>query len=124
MTQSTFSCASASVSPRAIRRWTQYSKPVRSRPSRDAFFWGSPAFACAYWLAAQHAAGADPAETALDDLPAPLYDDGRGDALQPPLEVLLTERARAAAEQHGIVALAGGRNTTRIAAGGLFAFAE
>jgi type VI secretion system protein ImpC len=94
------------------------------RPSRDAFLWGSPAFACAYWLAAQHAAGADPAETALDDLPAPLYDDGRGDAVQPPLEVLLTERARAAAEQHGIVALAGGRNTTRIAAGGLFAFAE
>ncbi|HEY3518958.1 MAG TPA: type VI secretion system contractile sheath large subunit [Gammaproteobacteria bacterium] len=96
-----------------------------SRPSRDAFLWASPAFACAYWLAAQGAAGAeDSAETAIDDLPAPSFDDGRGDDVQPPLEVLLTERARAAAEQHGIVALAGGRNTTRIAAGGLFAFAE
>jgi len=94
------------------------------RPSHDAFLWASPAFVCAYWLAAQHAGGADAAETALDELPAPTFDDGRGDAVQPPLEVLLSERARAAAEQHGIVAIAGGRNTTRIAAAGLFAFAE
>jgi predicted component of type VI protein secretion system len=95
------------------------------RPDREAFLWGSPAFACAYWLAAQHAAGAEAAQTAIDDLPAPLYDDGRGgDAIQPPLELLLTQRARATAAQHGVVTLIGGHSTNRIATDGLFAFAE
>jgi type VI secretion system protein ImpC len=94
------------------------------RPSLAAFSWTSPAFACAYWLAAQHAAGSEAFDTSIDDLPAPLFDDGAGDAIQPPLEVLLTERARATAAQHGVVTLVGGRNTNRIATDGLFAWAN
>jgi type VI secretion system protein ImpC len=122
------------AAPRFLLRqpYGQRTDPIESfeleelppRPDRDAFLWGSPAFACAYWLATQHAAGADAAQTAIDDLPAPVYDDGSGDAVQPPLEVLLTERARTTAAQHGVVTLVGGSNTNRIATDGLFAFAE
>jgi hypothetical protein len=49
----------------------------------------------------------------------PPYHDGSGEAMQPPLEFLLGEAARAVIEQHGLIAFSGGRNQTRIAASSL-----
>lgn len=90
-----------------------------ARPSRDRFLWGNPAFVCALLLCQTrandalewpHAVGGD-----VLDLPAPIYDDGTGSAMQPPLEFLLGERARSIANQSGLIVFAGGSNTNRIA---------
>ena len=97
------------------------------RPQRDRFLWGNPAFACALLLAQAHTEdGARwPCRTAapITDLPAPIYDDGSGEAVQPPLEVVLNERARATAQQQGLIVFASGHNTNRIAADSLFSVA-
>jgi type VI secretion system protein ImpC len=81
------------------------------RPSSDAFFWGNPAFACAL-VAAE--AGATNAGADIGDLPMPIYRDGSGDAIQPPLEFQLGERAQATLAARGLIPLVGGRNTDRI----------
>jgi type VI secretion system protein ImpC len=102
---------------------------LRERPGRDAFLWGNPAFACAL-LMAQHGAhdGAarwpSTAGGEVADLPMPIYRDGGGEAIQPPLELLLNERARHAASERGLIPIAGGRNTNRIAVGMLQSFAS
>lgn len=88
------------------------------RPARDAFFWGNPAFACALL-----AAGAS-SDDGIGDLPMPIYDDGTGDAMQTPLELNLSERARTAAGERGLIAFAGGPNTNRIAAASLRTVAD
>lgn len=99
-----------------------------SRPERDRFLWGNPAFACALLLARAH--GRDgthwPSSTPapVSDLPTPRYDDGDGEAIQPPLEFILGERARATAEQRGLMVLVSGHNTNRIAADDLFPVGE
>jgi type VI secretion system protein ImpC len=79
-------------------------------PSRERFLWGNPAFACALLVGRADGTGSVP------DLPTPLYRDSGGDAIQPPLEFLLNERARAAVSRHGLVVFSGGRNTNRVAA--------
>jgi hypothetical protein len=44
----------------------------------------------------------------------PVYRDGSGDAIQPPVECLLGERAQVALAAHGLIPLVGGRNTDRV----------
>lgn len=100
-----------------------------ARPGRDAFLWANPGFACALLMAQQraHDGAAQWPSTAggdVPDLPMPIYRDGGGDAIQPPLERLLNERARHAASEGGLIPIAGGRNTNRIAVGVLQSFAS
>ena len=90
-----------------------------ARPERERFLWGNPAFACALLMARAHARG-DGAHWPnggggeVDDLPMPVYSDGGGEAVQPPIEHVLGERARATATERGLIALAGGANANRI----------
>jgi type VI secretion system ImpC/EvpB family protein len=100
----------------AIERFQFEELPVR--PQRERFLWGNPAFACALLAARAHARG-DAAYWpngggSVDDLPMPVYSDGGGEAVQPPIELVLGERARATATERGLIALAGGSNLNRI----------
>jgi type VI secretion system protein ImpC len=100
----------------AIERFEFEELPVR--PQRERFLWGNPAFACALLMAHAHALG-DAASWPngggnVDDLPMPIYSDGGGEAVQPPIELVLGERARATATERGLIALAGGSNANRI----------
>jgi type VI secretion system protein ImpC len=98
-----------------------------SRPARERFVWGNPAFACALIAARAHEAGGArwplPEAAAVEDLPAPLFDDGSGEAVQPPVEFLLSERAHAAAMHGGLMVAAGGRNVDYVSFSGLFPIA-
>ncbi len=97
------------------------------RPTREHFLWGNPAFACAWIQGKAHAVGGArwPLRQASDvrDLPMPPYYDGTGEAMQPPLEVLLGESARALAEQHGLIVFSGSQHQNRILTSALHAFA-
>lgn len=97
------------------------------RPAPERFVWANPAFPCALLMGQAHGRGGAewPSPTGGDvlDLPTPLYDDGTGEAIQAPLEFLLTERARVTAAQHGLIVFAGGRNTNRITAANLSSLA-
>jgi type VI secretion system protein ImpC len=89
------------------------------RPQSERFLWGNPAFACALLLARARAAGNAEFWPAggggsVDDLPMPVYSDGGGEAAQPPIELVLNERARAVMTERGLIAFAGGANTNRI----------
>jgi type VI secretion system protein ImpC len=92
-----------------VTRFAFEELPVR--PSSDCFLWGNPALACA--LVAVEAGGAD-AGGDVADLPMPIYRDGTGDAIQPPLEFQLGERAQVALAARGLIPLVGGRNTDRV----------
>ena len=47
-------------------------------------------------------------------MPAALYDDGTGQALQPPVEALLTERAIHRIQASGLIAVVGRRGGNSI----------
>ena len=101
----------------AIERFEFEELPVR--PERERFLWGNPAFACALLIARAHARGdgahwPNDGGGSVDDLPMPVYSDGGGEAVQPPIELVLGERARATATERGLIALAGGFNANRI----------
>jgi type VI secretion system ImpC/EvpB family protein len=93
----------------AATRFAFEELPVR--PDRESFLWGNPAFACAL-IAAR--TGVTEAGGEVNDLPMPVYGDGTGDAIQPPVEYLFGERAQATLATHGLIALVGGRNTDRV----------
>ncbi|MGH6914113.1 MAG: type VI secretion system contractile sheath domain-containing protein, partial [Geminicoccales bacterium] len=80
------------------------------RPDHESFLWGNPAFGCA-WLLAQARAGEGNATRELDEMPTVLYDDGTGQALKPPVEALLTERAINRMQASGLIAMTAHRNT-------------
>jgi predicted component of type VI protein secretion system len=115
------------ATPRISPRLPYGSKATRSSdlnsrsacpPERERFLWGNPAFACALLIARAHARG-DGAHWPsgggdVDDLPMPVYSDGGGEAVQPPIELVLGERARATATERGLIAFAGGFNANRI----------
>jgi len=110
-----------------VERFTFEELPVRA--DRDAFLWANPAFACALLMAqgrARDGAAVWPSTAGGDvsDLPMPIYHDRGGEAIQPPLEILLSERARHAVSEGGLIPIAGGRNTNRIAVGMLQSFAS
>lgn len=82
-------------------------------PEHESFLWGNPAFACACLLA-QARAGEGAATRELEDLPAVLYDDGTGQALMPPVEALLTERAIHRMQASGLIAMVAHRNANAV----------
>ncbi len=95
------------------------------KPAREEFLWGNPAFACALLIGRAHADAERSgfASGEVPDLPTPTYRDGGGEAVQPPLEFLLTERAAAAVSEHGLIVYTGGRNTNRIVTTGITSIA-
>lgn len=85
--------------------------PQKPKPAR--FFWGNPALGCAYLIGRAHAEERDftgAADLEVDDLPAVLYDDGTGQALQPPVEALIGERAMNQIQSAGLIAMLGRRD--------------
>lgn len=98
-----------------------------ANPESDRFLWGNPAFACAWILGQAHSRGGArwPLRQASSilDLPMPLYTAHSGDAIQPPLEFLLSEPARVAAEQRGLIVFDGGSNVNRISTQSVHALA-
>jgi len=98
-----------------------------ANPDAERFLWGNPAFACAWILGQAHSNGGArwPLRQASSilDLPMPLYTAHSGDAIQPPLEFLLSEPARAAAERHGLIVFDGSNNVNRISTQSVHALA-
>jgi len=87
------------------------------RPEMASFLWGNPAIGCAYLLARARANETDapgPEDLEIDDLPAALYDDGSGQALQPPVETLVSDRALQKIQACGLIAMLGHRNGTAV----------
>lgn len=85
--------------------------PARPEPAR--FLWGNPAIGCAYLLARAHADELSlrgSGELDVEDLPTVLYDDGSGQALQAPVEVLIGERATQQIQAAGLIPMIGKRN--------------
>jgi len=96
-------------------------------PGSDRFLWGNPAFACAWILGQAHSRGGARwplrQPSSILDLPMPLYTAHSGDAIQPPLEFLLSEPARAVAERHGLIVFDGSNNLNRISTQSVHALA-
>lgn len=83
------------------------------RPEMAGFLWGNPAIGCAYLLARARANETDviaPEDLEIEDLPAALFDDGTGQALQPPVETLVSDRALQQIQAAGLIAMLGHRN--------------
>ena len=84
-----------------------------TRPEMADFTWGNPAIGCAYLLARARANETDaiaPEDLEIEDLPAALFDDGTGQALQPPVESLVSDRALQQIQASGLIAMLGHRN--------------
>lgn len=119
----------ALAAPRFVLRYPYgpRSEPINTLPFEELappfraeqLLWGNAAFPAALLIAESRFADTGtwpaPQPGGIDDLPAPLYFDGSGDAIQPPVEFLLGERATMQARQCGLTIFAGGRNSTRIA---------
>ena len=89
--------------------------PARPEPAR--FLWGNPAIGCAYLIGRAHANELDfsgSGDLEVDDLPAVLYDDGTGQALQPPAEALISERAMNAIQSAGLIPMLGRRDSNSV----------
>ena len=94
------------------------------RPEMARFLWGNPAIGCAFLLARARADETDaiaPEDLEIDDLPAALYDDGTGQALQPPVETLVSERALQQIQASGLIAMLGHRNGNAVRCSDLIA---
>jgi len=96
-------------------------------PDRERFLWGNPAFVCAWILGQAHSRGGArwPLRQTSDvlDLPMPVHAGSGGDAVQPPVELMLSEAARAIVEQHGLIAFSGSGNLNRISTTSVHALA-
>jgi len=87
------------------------------RPESARFLWGNPAIGCAYLLGRAHADELDFTGTGdleVEDLPAVLYDDGTGQALQPPVEALISERAMNQIQSAGLIPMLGKRDANSV----------
>lgn len=88
-------------------------RELPARPGAERFLWGNPAIGCAYLLGRARAEDLDftgPGDLEVEDLPAVLYDDGTGQALQPPVEALIGERAMNQIQAAGLVPMLGRRD--------------
>jgi len=82
-------------------------------PQPERFLWGNPAIGCAYVIGRAHADELDFSGTGdleVEDLPAVLYDDRTGQALQPPVEALISERAMNGIQSAGLIPMLGRRD--------------
>ena len=101
-------------------------RELPARPDSESFLWGSPAIACAYLLGRAYADELDFTGTGdldIEDLPAVLYDDGSGQALQPPVEALMGERAVNQIQSAGLIPMLGKRGANSVHCAGLDAIA-
>lgn len=92
-------------------------RELPARPEPERFLWGNPAIGCAYLLGRAHADELDFSGTGdleIDDLPAVLYDDGTGQALQPPVEALISERAMNQVQSAGLIPMLGRRDANSV----------
>ena len=97
----------AFLTPRFLLRYPygQNSNPIDTfrfeelpvRPTREQFCWGNPALLYA-WAAAT-------GNHRIEQLPMPIYDDGSGQAQQPPLEIRWSERVAKRVHDHGLIPL-------------------
>ncbi len=97
------------------------------RPEPERFLWGNPAIGCAYLLGRAHADELDFSGTGdleIEDLPAVLYDDGTGQALQPPVEALISERAMTQIQAAGLIPMLGRRDSNSVRCADLTAVAS
>ena len=102
-------------------------RELPARPDSARFLWGNPAIGCAYVLARAHADDSqltDSGSLDIEDLPTVLYDDGTGQALQPPVEALISERAMQQIQASGLIPMLGKRNTNSVRCADLTAVAE
>lgn len=86
---------------------------LTAKPEAERFLWGNPAIACAYILGRAHADELDfhgTGDLEVEDLPAVLHDDGTGQALQPPVEALISERAMNQIQNAGLIPMLGRRD--------------
>jgi type VI secretion system protein ImpC len=87
------------------------------RPEPELFLWGNPAIGCAYLLGRAHADELDFSGTGdleIEDLPAVLYNNGTGQALQPPVEALISERAMTQIQAAGLIPILGRRDSNSV----------
>lgn len=77
------------------------------KPDHEAFCWGNPALLFA--LGSLNGRGI------IDDLPMPIFDNGLGQARQPPTEAYVSDRAAALASENGIGLLRVNRNSGAVA---------
>ena len=87
------------------------------RPESELFLWGNPAIGCAYLLGRAHADELDFSGTGdleIEDLPAVLYNDGTGQALQPPVAALISERAMTQIQAAGLIPMLGKRDSNSL----------
>lgn len=92
-------------------------RELPARPGHECFLWGNPALGCAYLVGRAHAEERDfsaAGDLEIEDLPAVLYDDGSGQALQPPVEALIGERAMNAIQTGGLIPMLGRRDSTAV----------
>ncbi len=97
------------------------------QPEPERFLWGNPAIGCAYVLGRAHANELDFSGTGdleVEDLPAVLYDDGTGQALQPPVEALINERAMTQIQAAGLIPMLGRRDSNSVRCADLTAVAS
>ena len=96
-------------------------------PDRERFLWGNPAFVVAWILGQAHSRGGArwPLRQTSEvlDLPMPVHAGSGGDVVQAPVELMLSDAARAIVEQHGLIAFAGSGNLNRISTTSVHALA-
>lgn len=96
------------------------------KPGLDRFLWGNPAIGCAYVLGRAHAEESQPTDAGsldIEDLPTVLFDDGTGQALQPPVDALISERATQQIQDSGLIPMLGKRNANSVRCADLTAVA-
>ncbi len=96
------------------------------RPELARFMWGNPAIGCAYLLGrarANESQQSDAGSLDIEDLPTVLFDDGTGQALQPPVEALISERAMQQIQASGLIPMLGKRNSNSVRCADLTAVA-
>ena len=97
------------------------------RPEAARFLWGNPAIGCAYLLGrarADESQQSDVGSLDIEDLPTVLFDDGTGQALQPPVEALISERAMLQIQASGLIPMLGKRNANSVRCADLTAVAS
>ncbi len=97
------------------------------RPESARFLWGNPAIGCAYLLGracADESRPGDAGSLDIEDLPTVLFDDGTGQALQPPVEALISERAMQQIQASGLIPMLGKRNANSVRCADLTAVAS
>ena len=91
-------------------------------PAHEQFSWGNAAYHAAVALVQRLSGAGD--DVLIGDLPTALYDDGTGQAMQPPAEAIINESALGKLTECGIAAIIGARNQDSVRLSSLGAIAR